>query len=654
MPRRLPQIVALTLAATLAFHVLHFYGTRYFASIHSDSAIAMMLAVRMLEGGTLLPRDWYYVNGDVFVFGAHVWSTLAIKLFGVGPGTLLGVTLFGFALEVAALAWTYGKLARDRHAALLATSVTLVAWSWMQIVFVYSDLGYGYYASLCVLTFGVAAVLVERARAWGLTAFAVFLLSISVFQNPSRGIVFVTAPLMAACLWPYRDGARRPRLLVAAGAFLLSILGVVVYRLVLVRIVSFSIPSGHGAYALRDAAGIASNVRTLVKGLAIMFGGTGHVATRLPGLGMILLAVGLVVREVLSSRAWSPLRFVSIAALVQLGLTTGPVVLGNLVVNEGSARYLMPSLLLVLGLAAILASRDMAASRWQAGAWLGLTTLAALLSILGVAPLRSLETSSGQWANRRAHADLAALLELHGLRHGFSTYWNANLLTLLSHGNAKTCPVHLAGSGLIPYRWNTDAGCFDEKRLPDRIFLVNLTEEREDADRAAAKSLPEPEERFTVRDTFDVRVYRTGPLPWLQLPLPEADALRFPLRLEATHPQIGRGAVTVAGSTLVSDGSDGNLVHGPYLALPKGRFLVRWIGQRHAPTGGLHIDVASDGGNTVHASTDVLMNAVEEGPYRDLSRLELDLARTTKDLEFRVYSAEGARVTIEALVIERR
>ncbi len=660
---RWSRYVAIALAATLAFHALHFYGTRFFDSIHSDSAIPIMLAMRMLAGGTLLPRDWYYVNGDVWLLGSHVYALLPIKLLGIGPVTLLVVLVFGYLLEVAALLWAYGKLASDRYGAVLATSVTLIAWSWMHIVFVYSDLGYGYYATLYALIFSLHAVVLARAFegrwAGGLIALGVLLLVIVGFQNPSRGFVFVIAPLLAGCFWPYRDAPRRPRMLLAGGVFGLLAISFVVFRFGLQRVMTFSTPSGHNAFAFRDVAGVLSNVKTLAQGSLVMMGGGGTLLRSIPGLSMTLVALGFVVREVVSSRAWSPLRFVCVAALSQLGLILAPVILGNLVVNDASIRYLMPNVLLVFGLGAVVVMRDVATAskvwpRRIAGGWLGVSVVAAVIATLEIAPIRGLESETGQWAHRRSHYDLAAALEARGLQHGFSTYWNANLLTLLSHGKAKTCPVHLAGGGLVPYRWNTDVGCFDAARLPDRIFVVNLAEERADAERAVAATFSEPIERFSVSDTFDVRVYRTSdqPLRWLELPLPEGDKLRFPLRITADHPQIGRGNVTSSGTTLVASGADGNLVHGPYLTLPKGRFSVRWIGERLGPEGGLHFDVACDSGNRVIAASDVPMDTLGAGAHRELARLRLELANTTREVEFRAYSAGGARVALEEVVVE--
>jgi hypothetical protein len=94
------------------------------------------------------------------------------------------------------------------------------------------------------------------------------------------------------------------------------------------------------------------------------------------------------------------------------------------------------------------------------------------------------------------------------LSHGFAISLGANLLTMDSHGAAKTCPVTFRDR-IRPQRWLTDTACFDANTLPDRFFIVLYQADGQDH-AAAAATFPPPAERFTVGPTYEVYVYRTA------------------------------------------------------------------------------------------------------------------------------------------------
>lgn len=663
---RWPRLFVLGVAVAFVVNALQIYGTKLAPSIHSDNAIGILVAAKTLASGSPILRDWYYTNGEVWVFGPQLYALIPVALWGVGTKTLFATILVGFVLEILLLYWSYGALSRDVTARVLATCLTLLAWSRMHLLFVYLDLAYGYYATLFAFVFALLAHAVARrlegGRTTRLLAAALALTTLASLQQPIRGLVFLVGPLLACFAWPFRGVPVRLRAVFGGGVLACWAASYLVYRFLLVQTLLFSIPSGHNAFAFRDPSGILSNAKLLAEGfLGLVGNGGGHWST-LPGLLILGVAAVLVTREVFASRDWSALRFVCIATLVQLVLVAGPLVTGNLVINDGSIRYLMPSFLIILGLGALIAMRNLAAQaplsrrRGAAAATLvALAPVAAVLAIVHVRPVENLEGNGGQWAHRRAHADLARALTDRGLRHGFSTYWNANLTTLLSNGIAKTCSVHFTGGGLLPYRWHTDTECFDAARLPDRVFVLNRMDEREIA-APALRAMPEPLEQFAVGAEFDVRVYRTSnmPLEWMQLPLPEADQLRFPLRLQATHPLLRRGHATVSGESVVGDGEAGAILFGPYdLALPKGRYRVRWMGSGVPSPGSLHFDVAAGGGAATLAASDHPSERFLAIAHAELTTLAFALSRPTSGFEFRIFSVDGGKVALDALVLER-
>ena len=211
-------------------------------------------------------------------------------------------------------------------------------------------------------------------------------------------------------------------------------------------------------------------------------------------------------------------------------------------------------------------------------------------------------------------------------------------------------------SGFVPQKWNSDVQCFERTRLPGRFFVVAAAEERDAVSRAIRAALPSPSERFMVGDSFEVTVLQLAeePLRWLDLPLPVGKALRFPLRLPATHEAIRRGVAIETNDGLVATGETGTVIYGPHLRIPKGSYTVRWIGSGVESPGDLVFDVSAEGGRTALASHGTATAGVSKIQHGELQSLDFTLSRETLGIEFRIFSQAGAKVAIEGLVVEKR
>ena len=231
-----------------------------------------------------------------------------------------------------------------------------MAWSNVHVKFEYIQLIYSCYATLWFLAFTLVATIASGARAtslrWSATALLVALVSL---HNPSRSLVYVVVPVIAACAWLRFD--LRLRLRISAIALVRWDVGFVAYTRLLPHIVAFSVPRGHSDFVLADASGIATNLRRLGDGLVMLCASGDEPSVRMiPGAFLIAGALAFVVRSS-CSRVLTPLRFVSVAVVVQIVLVLASLVLGNLLVDMGSVRYLLPCLVVAFGLAAILATR---------------------------------------------------------------------------------------------------------------------------------------------------------------------------------------------------------------------------------------------------------------------------------------------------------
>jgi len=654
-----PWLRVALLATALVFlgDVAYLYGLRFFSWIESDASVTVLLADKALQAGLPVVRDWYYVSGDVWVLAPHLFALLPVAIFGVGPATLLISVALGFAVELLLYVKLYARLCGERWVGVFAAMVTLMAWSEAHVAFVYIQLAYGFLTLLYVLSFGMFAVLGANApaRPWRWAA-AGFFVALLVVQNPTRGLVFVVAPLLAGCAWPWQGFDRRRRITVAVTAIAGWMLAVLIYKGLLQHAVTWSVPRGHIDFVVRNAAGIADNFEMLGRGLLMLCGGDEQPSLRaIPGAMVMAGAVALVGREVLRSRAFTMMRFFGVVVMAQLGVLLVPLLIGNLLISPSSVRYLMPALLAVFGFAATLAVRTLgepgaALGRKLASGWLVLVPLAALLATPNARP--PVPEKYG-WPDAEELGKVGDELARRQLTHGFANILNTNILNLESRGRSKTCSVFFAHL-MLPQRWLVDTSCYTASALPDRFYVVTDHDKRDAA--ALRATLPEPLERFSVGDTYEIVVFRTAavPLEWLELPLAEGNEATFPIRISATSPVMLRANIALEAGKLVATGEQGYALYGPYMKLPKGTYEVSWIGSGIDTPGVVTFLVDADVGKAELARIAVPAAELGRGPHTELKRLSFKLDRMREAVEFPVFSAGGARVQIEAVVVEKR
>lgn len=648
--RRLTVVVGV-LYVGVAVYVFATAGRR----MHGDDAVIVILADKSLRSHALIASDWYYANGDVWVFGPHLFALLPVAILGVGFASLLASLVLAFLTQLGAAWWAYVRLCGGRWSAALATMMTLMAWSVWHVDFNYVQVAYGFVTILYLLVFTACATLGEAEKPpwwrWLLLGAAVAAIAI---QNPMRAFTYGVAPTLVGVAWPWRGLPVRRRLAIGASVVGGWVVAWASYRWLVLPAVELSVPSGHVSFVLRGWGGIKANLAMLERGILVLCGGGSSGVRAIPGLLLALGALGLTIHEVVSSRAFTALRCACVMVLAQFGGVLMLVIVGNLLTEAESTRYVMPGWLGLLGLGAILAGRALTSTgrgvRRIAQAWLVLlpiTAVGALPDVRPPAPVTFLRPDSSELQ------DLAAELEHRGLTAGFSINVTANLLTMFSHGTAVTCPVTFRNA-VIPERWLADTSCFRASRLPRRFFIVIDRIELEEA--SLRQTLPAPLERIRVGDTYEAYVYRTADvsLAWLDLPVPDGPNAVFPMRFSASNLQLVREKVVFQTDELVGTGEPGTVVYGPYIELLKGEYEAVWYGRGVGGPGRISFTaMASFGRNRLAPATEFPTEALR--PTRgELIRIPFSLSRSRQQIEFPVTSIDGGRIVLDELVVERK
>lgn len=437
--------------------------------LHSDSAGIVLLADEILRTGQWLPRSWHYVSDSIWILdGPQIALPFVAAL---GPTALA----LACAASAAAAVFLISTFALGRASGLRkwpAATTALFAVSGASMI--YSDvvLGMMMTASLSISALMLlTAVTALRAKNYALPSLVcAAALALLFVTNPRKALVFGALPLLAAlmvCAYCARDIAEseqfreRGRFLLVA-SFVACCAGALAHALLLPTL---RMDDSYARFypSLDLATAVTGNARTFFR-LLLMFLGVGadgyaagaaQTAVRLhralSALTMLtLFAAGAVLayrRKNLTALVFAVFS-IGAATLVALALLTG----------EGIKEYYGIYYLIYAAVPGVVVSFYCVSAmpRWACNA--------VLLAI--VAPTLLLSARNHVFgdpaylgpgiAQRTSHAqktELMSWLEHEGLRYGYSVFWEANTITVLSNGHVHLIPASIRRDVFEPFRW---------------------------------------------------------------------------------------------------------------------------------------------------------------------------------------------------------
>ena len=180
--------------------IVYYVVFDYQTMMHSDSAVANLLAQEIVETGNYFPRDWYYVNGDLWVFYIHTFIVPLLALFPNSYGLHAASALATGSLILLGTWLLTGVLAQSRSARLLSMAMLASGLSWYMAENLYGQASYGsiYYMS-CLMLFFAWRSLITPLRARWLWRVAFALVTMLLFwANPQRALIYQGAPFLLA------------------------------------------------------------------------------------------------------------------------------------------------------------------------------------------------------------------------------------------------------------------------------------------------------------------------------------------------------------------------------------------------------------------------------------------------------------------------
>jgi hypothetical protein len=517
---RAMRFAAILALALTAFATATFWRFGFGARISADAAVPLLLARHVLETGSLLPPDWVYLNGDLWIAGPQLLALPFVAAFGATPLALACANLVGLvAIFASAFALARAAGVNASTSVLAATPVVALS-SHFQREFVVEQLSYGWMSAKLMLIVALALVLLRddaalRVSRTRLAGFAyVALLGLWTAENPVRALIYVVLPLAAALALAWKALDTRRIVVVSLQTFAAVTVGALVHRVLLGDV---TMSTGLESFKAAPLAEWRAHVATLVDGLRHLIGidalGDPPLLLAQPMLsvvraGAFALLIVLAVRRA-TDRATEtgriPLRigvigFVAVAAVL---------IVGSALVSPYSDRYLMPSWHLAL-VGVVVASSGRA--RIVVIALVGAFVLGGVLNAIGIA--RSPSKDAVDLPHPPNVDALVASLVRDGPSVGFATHRFANVINLRSGSRIEPCdiafaPHFRAAPYLAPRR------CIDPARYAQGFFVVLAPEESDDATKLRA-AVGEPASIETAGG-YAIWRYRAGEakLDWL-------------------------------------------------------------------------------------------------------------------------------------------
>lgn len=468
----------------------------YRKNFHSDSAVSNILAQEIIETGHYFPPDWYYANGDLWVFFNHT-IILILSYFSensYSTHALSGMINLFFIIFSLWYAGRFFELGKTRNLIVIAIWTSGVSWLYLEFLFGQVAYAFQFYFSIFLLiSFYKVANFYQGfgKKEIYFNACLLFILTIIIsWSNSKRMIVYYAIPLSCAILLVAWNMYRNKDLKIPVLAISIVCAGFLT-GLILNQYFLSQVAMSYGAanFKFIDEPKLICEKNLLYwEGFFNFFGYSSnnlldlnknlYNSWRLLSAIAFLFAVYYAIRSALNSNY-------KIAVLLgfsttALGLSSFFFLFTTLSISILEWRYMMvPAMLLSL----------IAAHTWNLQRNSSNNNFkVAILSILiipvcfcgwylMVEPGLDLLDVSRPFAISRklsAQEQLINFLKEKNLDYGYATYWNSHVLTVLSNQTVKVRPVEIVNGYPVPMLWLSSKRWYTPGS--DKRFFLLLSE----------------------------------------------------------------------------------------------------------------------------------------------------------------------------------
>lgn len=667
-PQKLAILLAFVLLAINLCFLTWYVFIGYQTSFHSDSAMKVLLAREIIETGQYFPKDWNYVNKDLWViFG----QTFIIPLLVFLPAGYMVHAISGLisaCLILSGIWLVTGLVTLSLPRRLLVVAAFASGISGWMAENLYGQISYGsfVYLSCYIIFFAHGFIYSEKKKLFGLGLFT--LLTLAAWGNPTRAVIYYVIPLFAAIGWHAlhtEDSGFNAKEYSITLLLLIIVIAVLAGGLLSFFIFTKTnnvIEVGTPRWLMFDD--MLRNISLSLKGFFAIFGGL-PVPNQfvMSGFGIyesMRLATALVLLWLmpysflrLTPKKQESSLFLSVFTLMGLGLalffqftTTIPTMSDPI----SSSRYLVPSLVLLTVLVLV------QPISWKVAPASSFLTFF-VLTIFATCSFPTYVLSNGHSyfdrgklaQHQNPKKGLVDFLVANNLRYGYATYWNAGVISVISDEKLLVRQISVDRGLPVPRRHLSSNRWYRASAWQSESFLLLTQQEADQLDWSLMTSyIGEPIRELAYED-FKVFVFGSN----IAKDLPAWDTrYESPSNFRAAQKslrQTGRFVENYenSGPALVAErGETGALHFGPYVNVEPGSYTVTFdLLAEPNPAGSVRLDVAAATGQQLLGEKTLQSS---EGPQT--MTISLQKAET---VEFRVWALGTGRVVFKDVSIVR-
>ena len=444
---------------------------------HSDAATKVLLALEIIKSGTIIPPDWYYVNGDIWLFFIHLPLVLLGKVMDYSWLAYLVNSLFYVALYLLALLFFVRQLKVDFSSKVLLFVMALSAYSSVNAMMVFGELA-GITEPIFIFAFLGIILALEKGENKKLFFLMGILIFVYAAGAPGRSLIYNTAPALMIAFLLWIDRGAKKYLVLFATIFVSFTLAYIIYHWLLIPNVLMEFSRNNLSFASYEE--VWMNIDIFAKGLFFYFSLEGPQSLKVESLDGALYFFNflLVLFMITASIKKMTLKTkeISLVHILSFMLLYFFVVIGYLYIftnplakDATTLRYFRPLFYIVMIFTVLYIDRFSRPIK-------GIVTVLILMHLTLINyKIYTYNASPKQLIHsHNNHEGVANYLMKHNLTYGFASYWNAGVTMALAKNRSVVAPIHM--HNFTPRRWLSAESWFHNLEAKKTFLLLSAGE----------------------------------------------------------------------------------------------------------------------------------------------------------------------------------
>jgi hypothetical protein len=459
------------------FLLLLYLVFTYKQFFHSDAATKMLLAAEVIKHGTIIPPDWYFLNGDIWVFFIHLPLILLEKTVGYGWPSYVINSLIYLGIYAGTVVYFLKYLQVDFYAKILLFVMAFSALSYPNTVMFFGELSGIEEAVFIFASLGLLLAFQEHPskKIYGWMAFLVF---VFIIGNPGRATIYHIAPLLLAVVLLLIDTRSKKYLALLGTILLSSAVAAAVYSLLLAPHVEMIQNRSNLSFASYQE--IFMNVDLFCQGLFSYFSLVGNRSTPVESfeggiyffnfLFVLFLLTAMVKMTRLKTEKIDLVNIVSFFSLFYLIVIGYLYIFANpLARDQTTFRYFRPLFYLaMIFLTLYIDTFNRLFKNILITIMLLYLTVSNYKNFLDTTSLTTIKNM------HNPHQEVADYLVDHNLTYGFASYWNAGSTMALTKNKSIVAPIFI--DRFAPQRWLSAESWYHDYETQRTFLLLTKNE----------------------------------------------------------------------------------------------------------------------------------------------------------------------------------